>query len=157
MTTVLTVQGLSRAFGGIRAVDDVSFQTSATGITGLIGPNGAGKTTLLNLIAGSTRVQSGRVLFDGCDITGRSAASIARQGLCRATQTPRVAARLPCAARSRRGPRQLASLRQSAALLPPAAALLGRVDSRRSTGPATPWRRQWLAKVAPDACRFPFQ
>ena len=90
MRATLKVEHISRAFGGIRAVDDVSFQTNGSGITGLIGPNGAGKTTLLNLIAGSTKAQSGRVLFAEEDITGRSAAAIARGGLCRTFQMTHV-------------------------------------------------------------------
>uniref|UniRef100_UPI00333F0083 ABC transporter ATP-binding protein n=1 Tax=Castellaniella defragrans TaxID=75697 RepID=UPI00333F0083 len=90
MNAVLEVRGLSRAFGGIRAVDSVSFQTSASGITGLIGPNGAGKTTLLNLISGVTRAQSGNVLFRDEAITGMSAAAIARRGLCRTFQMTHV-------------------------------------------------------------------
>lgn len=59
MSVQLSVHGLSRHFGGIRAVDEVSFSTVPGQITGVIGPNGAGKTTLFNLIAGATKPSAG--------------------------------------------------------------------------------------------------
>ena len=83
MSVQLNVQGLSRHFGGIRAVDEVSFSTAPGQITGVIGPNGAGKTTLFNLIAGTTKPSAGAVTMDGAAITGRPAAALARQGLVR--------------------------------------------------------------------------
>jgi ABC-type branched-subunit amino acid transport system ATPase component len=86
----LNVQGLSRHFGGIRAVDEVSFSTAPGQITGVIGPNGAGKTTLFNLIAGTTKPSAGAVTMDGAAITGRPAASLARQGLVRTFQMTHV-------------------------------------------------------------------
>lgn len=90
MSVQLNVQGLSRHFGGIRAVDEVSFSTAPGQITGVIGPNGAGKTTLFNLIAGTTKPSAGAVTMDGAAITGRPAAALARQGLVRTFQMTHV-------------------------------------------------------------------
>ncbi len=90
MSVQLNVQGLSRHFGGIRAVDEVSFSTAPGQITGVIGPNGAGKTTLFNLIAGTTRPSAGAVTMDGATITGSPAAYLARQGLVRTFQMTHV-------------------------------------------------------------------
>jgi len=90
MSAQLDVQGLSRFYGGIRAVDDVSFKTLPGQITGVIGPNGAGKTTLFNLIAGSVRASKGTVRMNGTLLTGVSAAAIARRGLVRTFQSVSV-------------------------------------------------------------------
>ena len=67
---MIVVENLSKHFGGIRAVNNVSLSIAPGSITGLIGPNGAGKTTLFNVIAGLHAPTSGRVLLDGQDITG---------------------------------------------------------------------------------------
>lgn len=90
MPAILNVGHLSRSFGGIRAVDDVSFITQAGGITGVIGPNGAGKTTLFNLVSGATRPDSGSVVFGGESLVGLSASAIARRGLVRTFQMTTV-------------------------------------------------------------------
>jgi branched-chain amino acid transport system ATP-binding protein len=82
----LQVEGISKAFSGLRALDDVSFTLESGQIVGLIGPNGAGKTTLFNIISGSLRPDSGRVYFAGQDITGWPAHRVARCGLARTFQ-----------------------------------------------------------------------
>lgn len=82
----LTVQGLSRTFGGLRAVDDVSFTVDRNMIKAVIGPNGAGKTTLFNLISGALAPDSGEVVIDGTPIQGRPPYRIARQGISRTFQ-----------------------------------------------------------------------
>jgi branched-chain amino acid transport system ATP-binding protein len=92
--SLLEVEGLSRAFGGLRAVDGVGFAAEADRITAVIGPNGAGKTTLFNLIAGSLRPDSGRVAFDGEDITGERPFRVARRGIARTFQAIRLSARM---------------------------------------------------------------
>lgn len=83
---VLEVQSLSRAFGGVQAVDEVSFALSPGEIVGLIGPNGAGKTTLVNLITGVVRPSAGVVRFQGRDVTRQRPWQAARSGLARTFQ-----------------------------------------------------------------------
>ncbi|MBY5162120.1 ABC transporter ATP-binding protein [Salsipaludibacter albus] len=87
--SLLEVTHLSKSFSGLRAVDDVDFQVEAGEIVGLIGPNGAGKTTLFNLVAGRIPVDTGRVVFDGEDITGWTPHAIARRGIGRTFQLMR--------------------------------------------------------------------
>jgi branched-chain amino acid transport system ATP-binding protein len=83
---LLQLQGLSIAFGGLRAVQDVSLQVLPGSLTALIGPNGAGKTTLFALISGFLKPDSGSVFFDGRDITGRPPHLNARAGMTRTFQ-----------------------------------------------------------------------
>ncbi|HVX92333.1 MAG TPA: ABC transporter ATP-binding protein [Xanthobacteraceae bacterium] len=84
--TLLEVSGLSKRFGGVRAVEDLSFTVEDGEILGLIGPNGAGKSTVFNLINGVFPPDQGRVIFDGTDLTGLPPYRIARYGLARAHQ-----------------------------------------------------------------------
>ncbi len=86
---MLRVTDLSKEFGGVRAVDGVSFSLSRDRITGLIGPNGAGKTTLFNLIAGTMRPSGGRVEFGGKRIDGRPPHAVFAAGIARTFQIPR--------------------------------------------------------------------
>lgn len=86
----LTVSGLSKRFGGIRAVDGVDLTADDRSVTGLIGPNGSGKTTLFNLIDGTVRPQSGRVALAGRPIERMSRAQRAHAGLARTYQLPRL-------------------------------------------------------------------
>ncbi|MFK5058121.1 ATP-binding cassette domain-containing protein, partial [Klebsiella pneumoniae] len=73
-------------FGGLVAVNDVSFEVPAGRITAVIGPNGAGKTTLFNLISGAMPPSEGRVVFEGREITGLAPEAVARLGLVRTFQ-----------------------------------------------------------------------
>jgi ABC-type branched-subunit amino acid transport system ATPase component len=91
---LLSVRDARREFGGVRAVDGVSFEVPAGTITGLIGPNGAGKSTLLNMIAGAIRPSSGSITFDGREIAGLPPYRIARLGLSRTFQTSSPFARM---------------------------------------------------------------
>ena len=86
----LGVTGLSRSFGGNRAVSDVSFSVGKGEIVGMIGPNGAGKTTLFDLVSGYLAADHGRVVLDGRDITNDSATVRARRGLGRSFQDARL-------------------------------------------------------------------
>ena len=83
---LLEVKNVSRAFGGLRAVEDVSFNVSVGSLTALIGPNGAGKTTLFALMSGFLRPDVGQIFFDGVDITGRAPHMNAMLGLTRTFQ-----------------------------------------------------------------------
>ena len=87
-TAVLSVDRVSKRFGGIVAVKDMTFEVGAGEVVGLMGPNGAGKTTLLNLIAGVYRPDSGRILFQGKDITGCAPHKICHLGIARTYQIP---------------------------------------------------------------------
>jgi branched-chain amino acid transport system ATP-binding protein len=86
---MLELKGISKAFGGLRAVDDVSLSLTRGAITGLIGPNGAGKTTLFNTIAGAHAPSSGAILFEGQSIEGKAPHQIYRAGIARTFQIPR--------------------------------------------------------------------
>lgn len=86
---MLEVVELVKEFGGLKAVDRVSFQVCRGTITGLIGPNGAGKTTLFNTVAGLYRPDGGQVLFEGEGIGGLPPHRIFRRGLVRTFQIPR--------------------------------------------------------------------
>ncbi|MCK7483714.1 MAG: ATP-binding cassette domain-containing protein [Candidatus Moduliflexus flocculans] len=83
---LLEVHNLVKAFGGLKANDDVSFSLEQGELLGLIGPNGAGKTTLFNCIAGMFPPTSGRIVFDGEDVTALGAHEMARRGLARTFQ-----------------------------------------------------------------------
>jgi branched-chain amino acid transport system ATP-binding protein len=87
---LLSVDRARKAFGGLVAVNDVSFDVKDGELLGLIGPNGSGKTTMLNLISGAVRPSGGRIVLAGEDITGRSAHAIARRGVARTFQLVRV-------------------------------------------------------------------
>jgi len=89
MTDLLQVRGISKRFGGLQAVSDVSFNLSEGEILGLIGPNGAGKTTLFNLVNGVFKSDAGTITFWGKDITGRSPDQVVHLGLARTHQIVR--------------------------------------------------------------------
>ncbi|MFN8523298.1 MAG: ATP-binding cassette domain-containing protein [Chloroflexota bacterium] len=83
---LLTVTGLTRSFGGVIAVRDVTMSVAEGEIVGLIGPNGSGKTTLFNAVTGYYPPDAGTVWLDGRNITGASAARVCRQGIARTFQ-----------------------------------------------------------------------
>jgi branched-chain amino acid transport system ATP-binding protein len=83
---ILTVERVSRRFGGVQAVRDVSLTVPAGQLRALIGPNGAGKSTLFNLLTGQVRCDSGRIVFKGADVTGRAPHYLCRHGLGRTFQ-----------------------------------------------------------------------
>jgi branched-chain amino acid transport system ATP-binding protein len=86
MTTLLSVQGVNKRFGGLQALTDVTFNLPEGQILGLIGPNGAGKTTLFNVINGVYRADDGQVFFLGKDVTSPKTYEMARNGLARTHQ-----------------------------------------------------------------------
>ena len=85
-TTVLVAERLSQHFGGIQAIDDLSFALKEGEVVALIGPNGAGKTTLVNLLTGVHTPTSGRIRFEGVDVTSQRPYEAARRGLARTFQ-----------------------------------------------------------------------
>ncbi len=90
MEALLKVEGIAKSFGGLRAVSGVSFAVGEGAITSLIGPNGAGKTTIFNIISGFLPTDSGRIEFLGRPIHALKPFEIARRGIGRTFQDPRV-------------------------------------------------------------------
>ena len=88
--SLLSLQNLTKSFGGLMAVNEVSFDVEEGAIVGLIGPNGAGKTTVFNLITGNHRSDRGEVRFEGRDITNWLTHRIVRLGIARTFQTIRL-------------------------------------------------------------------
>ena len=87
---MLSVSNLSISFGGVKAVQDVSFNVEKNSVYAVIGPNGAGKTTLFNLVSGIYQPTAGSIMFDGRDIAGSSADELARLGISRTFQNLQV-------------------------------------------------------------------
>jgi branched-chain amino acid transport system ATP-binding protein len=88
--TLLEINQATKAFGGLKAVDDVSFSLAEGEIVGLLGPNGSGKTTLINLISGALPATSGEIRLAGTRLTGHRADLIARAGVARTFQLVRI-------------------------------------------------------------------
>lgn len=85
---ILTINSVSKQFGGLRALDKISFDLPAGEIMGLMGPNGAGKTTLVNVICGLYKPDAGRIKFKGEDITGSPPHKVCHLGIARTYQIP---------------------------------------------------------------------
>ena len=92
--SLLRTEGLTRHFGGVAAVEDLSIEVREGEILGLIGPNGSGKTTALNMLSGFLAPDSGRVWLDGQEVTRESTVRLARRGVLRMFQMTRVFARV---------------------------------------------------------------
>jgi branched-chain amino acid transport system ATP-binding protein len=140
----LVVEQLRKQFGGVVAVDDASFEVRSGEIVGLVGPNGAGKSTVLSVISGDLKPTSGRVTFNGRDVTGMATHKLARTGLIRIPQLSREFRRLTVlenllvAAPRQPGERFRAAFtrrrtwaRREAEILDQATAILDRFDLRR--------------------------
>ena len=121
---ILEVKGLTRSFGGIRAVDGLSFEAARGEITGLIGPNGAGKTTVFNLITAVYRPTAGTIRLEETDLANMRPFEVVRLGIARTFQNIRLFARMTCLenvmtpllARVRYGPFQALARTRSARL-----------------------------------------
>ena len=87
---MLEISRLTRRFGGLYAVNDVSFSVGASEVVSVVGPNGAGKTTLFNLITGVLKPDGGSVAFDGTDISGAAPHRLAAMGIARTFQNVRL-------------------------------------------------------------------
>lgn len=94
VTPLLKVEGLTRRFAGIAAVEDVSFEADRGAITGLIGPNGSGKSTIIDCITGFLKPNAGRVLLGGHDLTEAPPETVASAGMVRTFQNVRIYERL---------------------------------------------------------------
>ena len=94
MENVLDVKNLGISFGGLRAVNDFSVSIKKEQLYGLIGPNGAGKTTIFNLLTGVYKPDSGKLILDGTDVTGKSTIDINKAGIARTFQNIRLFSQL---------------------------------------------------------------
>ena len=110
--SVLSVRHLTKSFGGLKAIDDVTFDVAPNQVTAMIGPNGAGKTTVFNLITNILSKDAGQVLFLGRDLGGMSAVKIAEMGLIRTFQSARVFPGMTAIENVMVGGHRLASLRR---------------------------------------------
>jgi branched-chain amino acid transport system ATP-binding protein len=93
--SLLQIGNLSKIFGGLRAVDGISFELAPGELLGVIGPNGSGKTTLVNLITGFVKPNQGKIVYRGEDITGRPPYKIVRLGIARTFQMVKPFYQLP--------------------------------------------------------------
>ena len=94
MSTILHAQGLNKSFGAVTAASDINVAIERDSVLGLIGTNGAGKTTFINMITGYLKPDSGRIEYDGRDITRLEPRDITRLGICRSFQIPQLYASL---------------------------------------------------------------
>ena len=161
---LLRIEGASVAFGGLKAVNEVSFDVKEGTITALIGPNGAGKTTLFNAISRQQELSGGRITFDGVDLTKLSPANAARLGMARTFQNLRIFVNMSvldnvltgCHRHERSGfwscclglPRQRAEERRSRTRAMDALALVGLADQAPKPAASLPYGRQRLVEIA---------
>jgi ABC-type branched-subunit amino acid transport system ATPase component/ABC-type branched-subunit amino acid transport system permease subunit len=161
---ILSIDSVSIAFGGLRAVSDVSFDVKEGTITALIGPNGAGKTTLFNAISRQQGLSGGRISFNGVDLTRLSPANAARLGMARTFQGLRIFVNMSvvenvlvgCHRHERSGfwscclglPRQRAEERRSRERAMDALALVGLVDVADKPAVSLPYGQQRLVEIA---------
>ncbi|MGI9523502.1 MAG: ABC transporter ATP-binding protein, partial [Hyphomicrobiaceae bacterium] len=94
MTPILQLVDLNQSFGAVKVADGISFEVNEGEALGVIGPNGAGKTSMFNLITGTLTSQSGRIFFNGDDISQFTAAARSRLGVARSFQVPQPFGRL---------------------------------------------------------------
>ncbi|NML74792.1 ABC transporter ATP-binding protein [Rhizobium sp. S-51] len=138
--SLLSVEGLGISFGGLRAVDDVSFSVNPGEIVSVIGPNGAGKTTLFNMISGVYTPKSGKVRLAGEEVTGLSPHLLARRGMSRTFQNLQIFQNMTVLENAIAG----FHLRESGSVL---ADLLALPASRRRSREAEEGARKLLARV----------
>jgi len=153
MSALLAISGLTRRFGGLVAVNGVSFEVTRGEVVGLLGPNGSGKTTVLNMISGSLRPSSGDIRLNGETLTGRAPHQIARKGIARTFQLVRilpslsVAENIVAALAFRNAPLWGAEARAAADELLAAVGLGGRADERSENLTYIDQKRMELARA----------
>jgi branched-chain amino acid transport system permease protein len=161
---LLRIEAASIAFGGLKAVNEVSFDVQEGTITALIGPNGAGKTTLFNAVSRQQKLAGGRITFSGVDLSALSPANAARLGMARTFQNLRIFVNMSvlenvlvgCHRHERSGfwscclgfPRQRAEERRSRTRAIDALALLGLVDDADKPAVSLPYGKQRLVEIA---------
>jgi branched-chain amino acid transport system ATP-binding protein len=161
---LLSIKNASIAFGGLKAVNEVSFDVQEGTITALIGPNGAGKTTLFNAISRLQALSGGRITFEGTDLTKLSTANAARLGMARTFQGLRIFVNMSvlenvlvgCHRHERSGfwscclglPRQRAEERRSRERAMGALALVGLSDAASKPAASLPYGQQRLIEIA---------
>jgi branched-chain amino acid transport system ATP-binding protein len=161
---LLRIEGASVAFGGLKAVNEVSFDVKEGTITALIGPNGAGKTTLFNAISRQQDLSGGRIAFDGVDLSKLSPANAARLGMARTFQNLRIFVNMSvlenvltgCHRHEHSGfwscclglPRQRAEERRSRIRAMDALTLVGLADQASKPAASLPYGRQRLVEIA---------
>ena len=139
-TTLLSVEGLGISFGGLKAVNDVSFAVKPGEIVSVIGPNGAGKTTLFNMISGVYQPGAGRISLNGEEVTGMEPHLLARRGMSRTFQNLQIFQSMTVLENAISG----FHLQERGSVL---ADLLGLPASRRRAGAAEEGARKLLARV----------
>ncbi|MDO5528307.1 MAG: ABC transporter ATP-binding protein [Paracoccus sp. (in: a-proteobacteria)] len=143
MSDLLSIEGLGISFGGIKAVNDVSFRVGPGEIVSVIGPNGAGKTTLFNMISGVYRPGTGRVVLSGEDVTGIEPHELARRGMSRTFQNLQIFQSMTVLENAVTG----YHLREQGSVL---ADMLGLPSSRRRAREAASGAMELLSRVGLD-------
>ena len=163
MSALLEADGLSRHFGGLKAVDGVSLTLGPGTVLGLIGPNGAGKTTLLNLMSGCERPSAGRLLVEGRDLTGARPWAFAGAGVARTFQIGKPFRRLTVADNVMTGAlygaepeRRRAAARTRCNAVLDRVGLADRADARVAELPVAAVRRLELARALAQRPRLLF-
>ncbi len=163
VSPLLEADGLSRHFGGLKAVDDVSLRLEPGTVLGLIGPNGAGKSTLLNLMSGCERPTAGRLLIDGRDLTRARPWVFARAGVARTFQIGKPFRRLTVAENVTTGAlygaapeRRRAAARARCETVLERVGLADRADARVAELPVAAVRRLELARALAQQPRLLF-
>jgi branched-chain amino acid transport system ATP-binding protein len=96
VSAALHLESITKSFGGVKALDDISLRLPSGSITALIGPNGSGKSTSINVVTGVLKPDSGTVTYGDDEITGVASETLARRGIVRTFQTPRLFPTLSC-------------------------------------------------------------
>ncbi|HUQ75637.1 MAG TPA: branched-chain amino acid ABC transporter ATP-binding protein/permease [Burkholderiales bacterium] len=134
---ILVARAVSKAFSGVQALSEATFEVQRGEILGLVGPNGSGKSTFINVVSGHYTADSGSLIFEGEELIGRAAHRVARAGIARTYQIPRPFPHL--------------SVLDNVALPP----MFGLVTMDRASAQAQAWRWLEFTKLADKAHRFP--